>query len=211
MADSENMDNSGSPVPEVDPAAEFLAREQDELAGLEDDSFAGGDSAPDVQAPAAASPDELLNDDFGGFVADPVADETEAQMNGPSDNYSSISQVDRLANEPEKIKLWREEQKEMLTNKDTEADKLQNEWKEIAKKEMSEWNSRQTEQLAKTKTSNKAAEKAFIDERDEETPGQEWERIARLCDFNPKSSKNTKDVTRLRSILLHLKQSGIDK
>ena len=40
-------------------------------------------------------------------------------MNGPSDNYSSISQVDRLANEPEKIKLWREEQKEMLTNKGT--------------------------------------------------------------------------------------------
>ncbi len=209
MADSENLENSGSPVPKVDPAAEFLAREQDELAGLEDDSFAGGDSAPDLQAPAPS--DGLLNDDFGGFVADPVPDDSEAQMNGPSDSYSSISQVDRLANEPEKIKKWREEQKEMLTNKDAEAEKLQNDWKEIAKKEMSEWNSRQTEQLAKTKTSNKAAEKAFIDERDEETPGQEWERIARLCDFNPKNSKNTKDVTRLRSILLHLKQSGVEK
>jgi len=27
-------------------------------------------------------------------------------------------------------------------------------------------------------------------------PGTEWERIAKLCDFNPKSAKNTKDVSR---------------
>ena len=37
--------------------------------------------------------------------------------------------------------------------------------------------------------------------------GQEWERIAKLCDFNPKASRNSKDVSRMRSIILQLKQS----
>lgn len=52
------------------------------------------------------------------------------------------------------------------------------------------------------------AEKEWIAERDQkEEPGQEWEKIAKMCDFNPKSAKNSKDTTRLRSILLQLKQS----
>ena len=51
------------------------------------------------------------------------------------------------------------------------------------------------------------AEEAFIDERDEEVPGHEWERVARLCDFNPKTSKITKDISRMRTIFLQLKQS----
>jgi len=41
-------------------------------------------------------------------------------------------------------------------------------------------------------------------------PGQEWERwerIAKLCDFTPKASRNSKDVSRMRSIILQLKQN----
>ncbi|XP_022088877.1 clathrin light chain B-like isoform X2 [Acanthaster planci] len=205
----EDLMNDGNSAPEVDPAAEFLAREQDELAGLEDDNFVSGDPAPATDPVVQSG--GLLGDDLGSFEAAPVMDGSEAQLNGPSDTYTSISQADRLANEPEKIRKWREEQKEMLEKKDAEAEKLQNEWKEIAKKEVVEWNARQAEQFTKTQSSNRAAEKAFIEERDEVTPGQEWERIARLCDFNPKNNKNCKDVTRLRSILLHLKQTGMAK
>lgn len=51
------------------------------------------------------------------------------------------------------------------------------------------------------------AEKQFVAESDEIEPGTEWERIARLCDFNPKSSKTSKDVSRMRSIILQLKQT----
>lgn len=50
------------------------------------------------------------------------------------------------------------------------------------------------------------AEAQFIKERDFETPGSDWERISKLCDFNPKSAKGSKDMTRMRSTLLHLKQ-----
>lgn len=51
------------------------------------------------------------------------------------------------------------------------------------------------------------AEKEWVAERDSEVPGQEWEKIARMCDFNPKSTRNTRDTSRMRSILLQLKQN----
>lgn len=51
------------------------------------------------------------------------------------------------------------------------------------------------------------AEKQFVAEADEVEPGTEWERIAKLCEFNPKSSRTSKDVSRMRSIILQLKQS----
>jgi hypothetical protein len=51
------------------------------------------------------------------------------------------------------------------------------------------------------------AEKQFVAETDEIEPGTEWERIAKLCDFNPKSNKSCKDVSRMRSIILQLKQT----
>ena len=31
-------------------------------------------------------------------------------------------------------------------------------------------------------------------------------RVSKLCDFNPKTSKNVADVSRMRSIILQLKQ-----
>lgn len=51
------------------------------------------------------------------------------------------------------------------------------------------------------------AEKELISQPTELEPGQEWERIAKLCDFNPKASRNSKDVSRMRSIILQLKQT----
>lgn len=55
----------------------------------------------------------------------------------------------------------------------------------------------------------RTAEDAFVKDRDTTQPGGEWEKICRLCEFNPKNSKNTKDVSRLRSILLQLKQTPL--
>lgn len=56
---------------------------------------------------------------------------------------------------------------------------------------------------------DRAAEEAMVSELDENSPGTEWERVARLCDFNPKSSKQAKDVSRMRSVLISLKQSPL--
>ncbi|XP_035826002.1 uncharacterized PE-PGRS family protein PE_PGRS44 isoform X3 [Aplysia californica] len=46
MADFDAFETA--PSGEVDPAADFLAREQSELAGLEDDNFAAADSQPEA-------------------------------------------------------------------------------------------------------------------------------------------------------------------
>lgn len=57
----------------------------------------------------------------------------------------------------------------------------------------------------------RASEEAFLKESKEETPGSEWEKVAQLCDFNPKSSKQSKDVSRMRSVLISLKQTPLSR
>ena len=58
----------------------------------------------------------------------------------------------------------------------------------------------------------RADEEAFVSDRDDSSAGgHDWERVCRMCDFNPKGTKNTKDVSRLRSIFLQLKQTPLAK
>merc|ERR1712168_1234299 len=127
----------------------------------------------------------------------------------PSDVYAAISQVDRVRQEPEKIKVWREEQKKRLEEKDKEAEVKQAEWLVAAKHGLEEWYKHSAAQFEKTKVLNRETETTFIEERDENLPGHEWERICRLCEFNPKQSGNKKDISRMRSILLQLKQQPL--
>lgn len=177
--------------PEVDPAAEFLAREQNALAGLEDEippattgnGFAEGD---DVTQPKADSGAEDGNDDFSGYTV-----------------------PKQVTEEPERIRKWREEQKARLEEKDREEERKKEELREQARKELEDWYKHHEEAISKTKAANRNAEKQFVAETDEIEPGTEWERIAKLCDFNPKTNKSSKDISRMRSIILQLKQNPI--
>jgi len=182
-----------APTGEVDPAADFLAREQSELAGLEDDNFTESESQP------------IESQSLGGIEVQPEA----PQSNGPSSVYEAISAQDTIRAEPEKIKVWREEQKARLEAKDKEEETKKQELKEIAKKELDDWYKHYDEQLQKSKENNRAAEEAFVSERDEKVTGQAWEKVTRLCEFNPKNSKTSKDVSRFRGILLQLKQTPL--
>lgn len=178
---------------EEDPAAAFLAQQESEIAGIENDegfSILDGGEVP-------SSLDGAVNG------------EIHEESNGPSDAYAAISSVDRLQAEPESLRKWREEQNDRLEVLDANSRKQESEWKEKAKVELEEWHSRQEEQLEKTKVNNRAAEEAMVSDLDESNPGTEWERVARLCDFNPKSSKQAKDVSRMRSVLISLKQSPL--
>ncbi|XP_046394268.1 clathrin light chain isoform X2 [Ischnura elegans] len=217
--------------PEVDPAAEFLAREQDQLAGLEDElnptpvPAANGDTP--LQTDHTGSFEMI--DGFGqqdGFDQMGMGGENAVpEESGLSENDDAALGTDTAVNqpkfqppvsapvknvireEPEKIKKWREEQKERLEQKDANEEKKREEWREVAKKELEDWYRHHEETISKTKAANRNAEKLFVAETDAMEPGTEWERIAKLCDFNPKSSKSSKDVSRMRSIILQLKQS----
>ncbi|XP_073405751.1 clathrin light chain A isoform X3 [Dendrobates tinctorius] len=183
---------------EEDPAAAFLAQQESEIAGIENDegfSILDGGEVPSAMLDGAA--DGVLNGDFY------------QESNGPTDSYSAISHADRLQAEPESIRKWREEQRSRLEVLDANSKKQESEWKEKAAKELEEWYARQDELLLKTKANNRAAEEAFVSDAEETSPGTEWERVARLCDFNPKSSKQAKDVSRMRSVLISLKQAPL--
>ncbi|XP_015834773.1 clathrin light chain isoform X3 [Tribolium castaneum] len=193
--------------PEVDPAAEFLAREQDDLAGLEDEVKPAAISAPVVNG------DDPTNSASSFEMVEGFEDGTSIKREEFDVSPSPPPLNREVREEPEKIKKWREEQIKRLEEKDAEEEKKKLELREIARKELEEWYKNHEEAIAKTKAANrdaaKNAEKQFVAEDDEIVPGTEWERIAKLCDFNPKAKQGSKDVSRMRSIVLQLKQSPI--
>lgn len=176
----DGFNDSFGATTEADPAAEFLAREQNNLAGLEDDInpvVTNGISGGEAELSRSPSPSPV-----------PVQ-----------------HQVPR--EEPEKIKRWREEQKKRLEQKDEEEEAKKGEMKEAARKELDEWYKNHDEQVANNRKANRSAEKELVADTDPIEPGTEWERIAKLCDFNPKGSKHSKDISRMRSIILQVKQT----
>jgi len=218
---------------DADPAAEFLAREQSNLAGLVDDS----DAAPapvvmnglDVKREVeelhnfgeneSDSGFEMVN--HSSFDASLVTASVTSTTNGHASESlfarnlgtgastspvpSSFSDIPR--EEPEKIRRWREDQKKRLETKDVEEERKKTEMKEAARKELEEWYSSHEEVVAKNRTINRSAEKELVADTEPMEPGTEWERIAKLCDFNPKGSKHQKDISRMRSIILQVKQT----
>ncbi|XP_028025879.1 clathrin light chain isoform X2 [Bombyx mandarina] len=198
------MDDFGDSFvePEVDPAADFLAREQNQLAGLEDELET---SAP----PPAIS---TSTNGFDDFVEVPSASAFDA--NGLLDDAplgstpTTVFKQER--EEPEKIKIWREEQKKRLEEKDAEEEQKKQEMLQIAKKELEDWYKSHEEQISKTKAANresaKNAERAQARGSESSVEeGNEWARVSELCDFGPRRGR---DVARLRSIVLQLKQAG---
>ncbi|XP_065080376.1 clathrin light chain isoform X2 [Ochlerotatus camptorhynchus] len=218
--------------PEVDPAAEFLAREQNALAGLEDEiplaqpaATGNGVDNDDVTQPKAepmgfefesTGSFEMINNDAdpSGGLSDFTV-KAEPDLDGNNDALFSNSPINsnevpkQVTEEPERIRKWREEQKARLEEKDREEERKREELREQARKELEDWYKHHEEAISKTKAANRNAEKQFVAETDEIEPGTEWERIARLCDFNPKTNKSSKDISRMRSIILQLKQNPI--
>ncbi|XP_024138815.1 clathrin light chain B isoform X4 [Oryzias melastigma] len=208
------MADNGAHPTEEDPAAAFLAQQESEIAGIENDNdgFGALEEADSLQA---SHPQTVNYEDFEDEPATVNGDIFE-ESNGPTDSYAAIAQVDIQRQEPESLRKWREEQKARLEVLDSASKAAEVEWREKAKKELEDWHLHQNEQMEKNKANNRlcpslarASEEAFLAETDGDTPGSEWERVARLCDFNPKTNKQAKDVSRMRSVLISLKQTPL--
>ncbi|CAM4616425.1 hypothetical protein PO909_007147 [Leuciscus waleckii] len=195
---------------EEDPAAAFLAQQENEIAVIENDSAGFGFVAMEEDdGPPPADTYTFIGGDFGGAPATAVNGDMFQDANGTTDGYSAIAQVDMQRQEPESLRQWREEQKSRLEELDSASKAAEAVWRDKARKELEDWHVHQNEQMEKNKANNKASEEAFLKECDDDSPGTEWEKVARLCDFNPKTSRMTKDVSRMRSVLISLKQTPL--
>ncbi|XP_071314072.1 clathrin light chain B isoform X2 [Trachinotus anak] len=199
------MADNGAHPAEEDPAAAFLAQQESEIAGIEND----GEGFGALEGADGQQQTEPANYDGFGDESSTVNGDMFQESNGPTDNYAAIAQVDIQRQEPESLRKWREEQKTRLEALDTASKAAEAEWREKAKKELEDWHVHQNEQMEKNKANNRASEEAFLAETDGDSPGSEWERVARLCDFNPKTNKQAKDVSRMRSVLISLKQTPL--
>ncbi|CAD5121200.1 DgyrCDS9733 [Dimorphilus gyrociliatus] len=180
-------------VVEEDPAAEFLAAEQNQLAQLEGDDF-------DFDQAAG-----LQNGDTNPEVK---KDKMSEGQNQPA-SYSPQSTLPKI--EPEPIRKWREDQAVMLKEKDAASEEKAAEWRQQACQELDDWYRHREEQLQKTKETNRESEAAYMSDRDRPQPGHEWEKVTSYCEFNPKSApRSSKDLSRMRGILLQLKQNPIE-
>uniref|UniRef100_A0A8I5R1P9 Clathrin light chain n=1 Tax=Papio anubis TaxID=9555 RepID=A0A8I5R1P9_PAPAN len=102
---------SGAPeAAEEDPAAAFLAQQESEIAGIENDegfgASAGSHAAPAQLGPTSGAGSEDMGTTVNGDMF--------REANGPADGYAAIAQADRLTQEPESIRKWREEQRKRL-------------------------------------------------------------------------------------------------
>lgn len=192
---------------EEDPAAAFLAQQENEIAVIENDS--AGFGALEDGGPPPANNYTTFGGDFGDAPATVVNGDMFQDTNGTTDSYSAIAQVDMQRQEPESLRKWREEQKARLEELDAASEAAEAVWREKAQKELEDWHVHQNEQMEKNKANNRVSEEAFLKECDDDSPGTEWEKVARLCDFNPKTSRQTKDVSRMRSVLISLKQTPL--
>lgn len=210
--------NTATNGDDVDPAAEFLAREQSMLGDLEAEINAVSVNAIKVNDDGGAELLGIGNNSGGGIESSTGSFEmiggagSTAGSNGvDSNNTGDVNTTSSSAVEPEKIRKWREEQKKRLAEKDREEEHKKEELRQQARKELEDWFRQTEESIAKTKAAARQAEKqtTALENGGVMEPGTEWERIAKLCDFNPKVNKSGRDVSRMRSIYLHLKQNPI--
>jgi len=189
--DAANIGGDNFYYNDEDPAAEFLEREKRELGDITGNEF---DDPFNTQT---TNNNLLVNG-------------THTPSNSPVPSSGSPYEALSQLNEPEKIRKWREEFATRIEKKDLEEEIKRKEMREQAKKELDDFYKQRTEQLERTKGQNRSNNRTLEDDifKNGNSHGKvnDWDKITSLCEFNPKTNRSQKDLTRYRSVLLQLKQ-----
>jgi len=209
------LDSNEQPAAETsevavsDPAADFLAGEQSDLAEIEGQVYDQVPVAEDSFDPFAGGGNEAteLEADFiqSATVIEPAPPSPE-----PTPAFVPSYTVPKI--EPEIIKQWREEFKQRTEDIECEAESQAEEWRAAAKEALEKFYADRDEKLEKTRKINRESADALKVDTDtfdtaDMNDSEKWEKVTQRIDFNSKGSC-TKDNSRMRQVLLQLKAAG---
>jgi hypothetical protein len=117
---------------------------------------------------------------------------------------------------PEKIRIWKEQQIEMLKQKEIDENLAIEKLKQSGKEELDNWIKTNLSNLEKIKINNRLNDSNHNksdndDDLKTNENNNDWNSIYKLCDFSQKVSRNEKDTQRMKSIFLQLKQNPLNK
>lgn len=204
-----NIEENNEAVPSENVDFDPFGSNDQQTAQVEQndiDLLAGGDD--DTPAVEIEQFESVAEPVANPIIAMPAA---EPIVSTPVSNTMSSPAYD-IKIEPESIRQWREDFKKLVDSKDEKEAKEKQQMLDQAKKDLEDWAKQRKDTLEKTKAANREAEKDFIEERESRSKGEvspgdiDWTKTSELCDFNPKSSKGSKDTSRMRSLFLHLRE-----
>ncbi|XP_029107775.1 clathrin light chain A-like isoform X1 [Scleropages formosus] len=216
------MDDFGNGVVvEEDPAAAFLAQQESEIAGIESDEGLGVNLADGVNGAINGESQRVSNGPSDAYAAlaqvERQPTEPESLRRWREEQLQQLEALDARSRTQEVE--WKDRAKveleEWYSRQDEQLEKIKANNRvldeDFYKQPLSDLIGYVTHINHPCYRLDQAAEEAVAADGggDESDPGTEWQRVARLCDFSPKSSKQAKDVSRMRSVLISLKQTPL--
>lgn len=112
---------------------------------------------------------------------------------------------------PEKILIWRQQQAEMIEKKDQEEKEAIEKLKQSGEEELQTFYKTNKMNLEKIRANNRMNENVEIESDNKVNDDDLWKSVVNnLCDFSQTKVKN-RDVSRMRSIFLQLKQTPLKR
>eukprot|EP01134_Creolimax_fragrantissima_P004335 CFRG4335T1 len=190
-----------------------LKTDSDEF-GTGGDDFQGGNDFGGAFQDGNDQPNGGFGDEGQGF-GDSFEDGTFLETSGDfppppesDDPYSALNE-ESMNSESDAVREWRTARDDRIAKMDAESSNKEEEMLAKAKEDLDTFYKNYDEQKTKASATNREAESDFLAARDTPPSDRDWERVCDMVDFNPKTQRSTKDTSRMRGILLQLKQTPL--
>ncbi|KAG2221921.1 hypothetical protein INT45_013257 [Circinella minor] len=219
-----------------DPTADFLARERAAL-GEDADLFSSGDVSTPIAADMTSPTHDLMmsppsdvptshSPALGSTTLSPTpgtpgamntttttTDYSAFESDFPKAEELETSQAFHKAmlpdEEPEVVRQWREKQKELIAQRDEEAENKKQETIQRAREEIDKFYEDYNEKKQRTIEENREREENYLKDREDASSANIWERVVREFDVtNAKTGHHTRDVSRMKQLMLDLRKDS---